>query len=93
MKKMQPRGTPKVTALAPGCGWEAKRIHLHGSLTQTCTTPSFDPPESLASLPGIESVPCKSLWRDPRAPSVLLLMREVIILPSLGPMSAEMGEV
>lgn len=93
---MQHRGTPKVMALAPGCGWEARGIHLQRSLIQTRTYSISwfqHPPESLASLPGMGPIPCKRLWRDPRAPSVLLLMRELIMLPRLGPMSAEMGEV
>lgn len=93
---MQHRATLKVMALTSRCGWEAKGIHLQGSLTQTCTYPTswfHHPSEPLASLPGMGPVPCKRLWRDPRAPSVLLLMCEVIMLPRLGPMSAEMGEV
>lgn len=89
---MQHKGTPKVMAFAPGCGWEARGIHLPGSLIQTCSRFQH-PPEAPASLPGMGLVPCKRLWRDPRAPSMLLLMREVIMLPRLGPMSAEMGEV
>lgn len=96
MKKMQHRGTPKIMALTPRREWDAKGIHLQGSLTQTCTYPTSwfqHPSESLASLPGMGPVPCKRLRRDSRAPSVLLLMREVIILPRVGPMSAEMGEV
>lgn len=89
-------GTPRSHGTCP-------RVWLGGQrdppprepLPKHAPTPSLGSSIPLSALPasqGMGPLPCKTFWRDPRASSMLLLMREVIVPPRLGPMSAEMGE-
>lgn len=71
--------------------WEPyPNMHLP-QLSDPVSLPS--PLQGPASPPAMGPLPCKRLWRDPRAPSMLLLMPKMIMPPRLGPVSAEMGEM